>query len=364
MEFLIIKTSSLGDIIQTFPVIDYLKSKFPDCEIDWVSEKSNSEIIKNHPDIRSVIEIDSKKWRKSIFNKEHWNEIKKVKTLLSQKTYQAVFDLQGNTKSGLILHYTRTRFKVGFGWNSVPEKPNLLFTRQRYNPLKQQNIRDDYLSIVQQFFKDPLPFQSAPLQLYIELPQIQLLDELISKAGNNQKVMICPGAAWENKRLPLKTWQDFLQKYHAETGAFYFFVWGNQEEHQFVRELCGSYPSLIVDKLSLSALQNLMCRMDLVVAMDSLCLHLAGTTSTSTFSIFGPSSMQKYKPEGIQHIAMQGKCPFHQQFEKRCSLLRTCQSAHCMKDRRSEEMLDVLLNFTHGTARRDGDGAVAARRSH
>lgn len=342
MDFLIIKTSALGDIIQTFPVVDYLRKRFPDCQIDWIAEKSNAALVESHPEIREVIQIDTKKWRQSLFNRENLREINHIRQKLGQRKYTAVFDLQGNVKSGILLGFCRSEHKVGFGWRSVTEKPNLLFSRKRFNPPKNLNIREDYLSVVQQFFNDKLPFALGTVDLYItEKQQAKILD-LAQKAEHKPKVMICPGAAWTNKQLSLDTWQSFLRQYHLSTNAFYYFVWGTAEEHALVKQLGGEYPSLIVERLELPALQNLMSKMDLVVAMDSLCLHLAGTTQALTFSVFGSSSMRKYKPEGLKHLAIQGHCPYHQSFEKRCTRLRNCTTGACMKGRKASELMEAL----------------------
>ena len=88
-----------------------------------------------------------------------------------------------------------------------------------------------------------------------------------------------------------------------------------------------------------------MAEMDLVLAVDSLTLHLAGTTSTKTFSVFGPSAAE-YQPEGERHQTYQGKCPYGRLFEKRCPVLRTCSTGACT---RGIEGKQLFLNFCAST---------------
>src|SRR5689334_22381857 len=116
MKIAIVKTSSLGDIIHAFPVLSYLKKRFPYATIDWIVEKPFSDLVKAHPYISKVITVDTKKWRKH----PSWSEIKQYCHEVRSTTYDIAFDLQGNLKSGLLLSRIRAHSKVGFGWKTVP----------------------------------------------------------------------------------------------------------------------------------------------------------------------------------------------------------------------------------------------------
>ncbi|SCA63497.1 hypothetical protein SCG7086_AS_00250 [Chlamydiales bacterium SCGC AG-110-P3] len=102
----------------------------------------------------------------------------------------------------------------------------------------------------------------------------------------------------------------------------------------------------ILPRLSLPVLQAVMNRVRLVIAMDSLPLHLAGTTSTPTFSVFGASSMQKYKPLGGIHHGLQGECPYNVSFEKRCARLRSCKTGACIRSLTGKQVMDALTRHS------------------
>lgn len=310
MHFLIVKTSSLGDILHAFSVISYLRQKFPNSTIDWAVEKGNAPLLTSHPEIDNVFLIDTKSWRKEIKN---WGGIRNFYNEVRKKTYDAVFDLQGNTKSGLILSVVKAKKKIGFGKKSVAEWPNLLFTNFKSKPPKGLNIREDNLYVVQNFFSDPLKYEDKKLILNITHEEQKTLEEL--KKG--PKILVCPGSFWKNKRLSKEQLLPFLK-------GPYYVAWGNEKELSFAKELGG----VILPKLSLPLLQNLMNEMDLVIAMDSLPLHLAATTKTKTLSFFGPSLGKKFAPIG--HDYYQGQCPYNITFEKRCPKLRTCKTGACM----------------------------------
>lgn len=329
MRFLIVKTSSLGDIVHIFPVLAYLKEYYPACLIDIVVENSFAELIRAHPCINHVYVIDSKKWRSHCFSKSSWKELVDFAKLLRCVVYDVIFDLQGNSKSALITWIARGLRKVGFGWSSVTEWPNLLVTREKYSPPSPQNIRLDYLFVVQS--------ASGLSDSVSEYHPLLSLTAQEDRAFHHQgmKVMVCPGSQWPNKQLSIETWIDFLRELSTkQEHIHFFFIWGTEAEKVLVQELHKNFSSMssVVDKMPLSALQHAMDQMDLVIAVDSLPLHLAGTTKTPTWSIFGPSSAEKYKPLGESHRSFQGTCPYKKTFIKRCPWLRTCSTGACIKN--------------------------------
>lgn len=351
-RFLVVKTSSLGDIIQSFPVVSYLKEKFSSALIDWVVEKPFSEMIRSHPDINESLCIDTKMWRASPFSKETISEFREFKRRLQKTTYDTVFDLQSNLKSSLITWLSIGHQKVGFGKKSVHEWPNLFVTNFKVDPPKGVNIREDYLKVVQGYFGDENEFQHAGVSLKISKEQEKLIHEILANPILNcsPRIMVCPGANWKNKQLSHDTLIDFLLRIHHSIGAKILLAWGSESERELAlsvqRKL--STCSLVLPKLALAPLQNLMSKLDLIIAMDSLPLHLAATTPTATYSVFGPSLATKFKPIGEKHHAFQGTCPYEQKFEKRCPILRTCQTGACMRTLRAHSLTEDFLIWWKG----------------
>lgn len=336
MRFLIVKTSALGDIIHTFPALSYLKKKFPEAKVDWVVEEPFSELVNAHPQIDQIICIKSKQWRGKFFNPFIFKELSRFRKQLRENNYDAIFDLQGNLKSALVTLQARSRDKVGFGLKTVKEWPNTAVTNRRCNPPDGINIRNDYLYIVQQFFKDNSQFLDHGVRLHLNhLQKVQIQQLLdLPTLQNKPLVMICPGAHWRNKQLPIEGLLPFLGQIINHLKCQILIGWGSPDEQLIAKKIHAAFPedSFIIPKLPLPVLQNLMAEMKLVIAMDSLPLHLAGTTSTPTFSVFGPSLAKKFKPEGEQHYSVQGTCPYGKTFDKRCPILRTCKTGHCINN--------------------------------
>jgi heptosyltransferase-1 len=181
-------------------------------------------------------------------------------------------------------------------------------------------------------------------EIKTQIKDLLLKPELLAR----KIVMVCPGSAWRNKQMNSAALCNLLSHFHDELNSSFIFVWGTEEEKRVVTELQSKFPehAVVVDRLPLPGLQNLMNQVDLVIAMDSLPLHLAGTTKTPTYSIFGASLANKYKPLGEKHLAFQGNCPYGRIFEKRCPILRSCPTGACIQSRNGDELFEYYLKKT------------------
>jgi heptosyltransferase-1 len=355
LNVLIVKTSSLGDIIQSFPVLNYLHRRFPRIAIDWAVEESHASIAASHPLIRRAVALDIKGL------KQRWHRPFAWKTLLQnlrREKYDLVFDLQGNCKSGAITLLSRGKAKVGFGPKSVREWPNLLATNIRFEIPKQINIRLQHLRLLQQYFKDSSPAEIEGVRFKIGVDEETKLARLLQSPvlQHRCKVMVCPGSKWATKQIPLETLSQLLHRIAETLDAAFLLVWGAEEEKAVCEaiQLRFADRSLLVDRMPVPTWQNLMNEADLVIAVDSSALHLCGTTSTPSFSVFGPTSSDIFKPIGQNHFAFQGKCPYGRTFPKTCSILRTCPTGACIREITAEELFSSFSKWWSERVREKG----------
>ncbi len=323
MKILIVKTSAIGDVIQTFPVLSYLKRKFPEAKIDWVVEKGIADLVMAHPAINQAIIVDTKKWRKALFHSKTWQSIKEACKQLKQTEYDLLFDLQGNSKSALFTLMAKSKKKIGFGFKTAAEVLNCFTTSIRFNVPLEGNIQIQYLRLVQSYFQDFSPFSLDPVRL-----------KGSQRTFDHPTLMVCFGSRWPNKQLGLPTLVQLLKMVELKFPLSFLFIFSSEQEKKEAEYLQGQFPqnSQILGHLTLPELQNVMHEVTAVLSMDSATLHLCGTTSTPSFSLFGPSSALVYNPIGEQHMALQGCCPYGKTFVKRCPLLRSCKTGACIKD--------------------------------
>lgn len=332
-KILIIKTSSLGDIVQSFIVLDDLKRRFPNAKIDWALEATFAPIVASHPLVSKTIALDIK-------GKSHlWQGLKKLR----EEKYDLVFDLQANCKSGVITWLAKGKIKVGYSFDSVREWPNILATHKRFSVSRQQNIRLFYLELIEKYFQSSLSREATGVRFNIENEEKQKIQNILQEIPQKPRIMVCPGSKWVNKQLKSETFAQFLQKVEKFCGASFLFIWGSESEknecQNLAKQLQRAYTS---EKLALPTWQNLMNEVDLVIAVDSSALHLCATTSTPSFSIFGPTSSHIFKPIGEKHFSLQGTCPYGRTFEKQCPVLRSCPTGACIRDLKAESLFQAF----------------------
>jgi heptosyltransferase I len=343
LKVLIIKTSSLGDIVQAFGVIDFLK-QVKVKHIDWVVEKEYEDIISSHSSINKAITFDFRSIKKRKFSfKDFFSSLK----ILRQEKYDLIIDLQGNCKSGFITFLAKGMDKLGFALKNVREWPNILATNVRYTIDKKENIRVQYIRLISNYFNTRFNYKKTPLLLKIKSNEREFINELLkdTKFEGKLKIMVCIGAKWPSKQLNKIKMGNFLYLLEKKYKASFIFVWGNTEEKDISSSILSTYNLtgiVLKRKLSIAGWQNLINMMDLSVVMDSSSLHLCGMSASPSFSIFGPTSSKVFKPIGDEHFAFQGKCSLGIDFEKICPNLRTCKG-HCMNDIKVE---DLFLSFS------------------
>lgn len=334
-RILIVKTSSLGDIIQSFIILGDLKRRFPHALIDWAVEASLSPIVAAHPLISRAIPLDIQK-RKNLF--QGCRELRKEK-------YDLIFDLQANCKSGIITMLARGKVKVGYGLKSVREWPNILATNIRFEVSKQQNIRLFYLELIERYFQSSFSREEEGVRFKINAEEQKKIVQILTPLPAGPKIMVCPSSKWANKQLNKATWASFLQKVENYCKCSFLLVWGDELEQTLCRDLAVQLKkAIVIEKLPLSTWQNLMNELDLVIAVDSSALHLCATTRTPSFSVFGPTSPNIFKPIGERHFAIQGTCPYGRTFEKQCPVLRSCPTGACIKDLKTESLFQAFQN--------------------
>lgn len=345
MKILIIRTSSLGDIIQAYPTIAYLRSKFPDAEIDWVVESRCATLVESHPEVRRTLKIRFKPWRARIWSYSVWQEIRAFRRQLRSTKYDLIIDLQGNFKSALFTWQARGETKIGFGIRTVREKVSVFATTHRYDPPIGREVRQDYLGLVQMHFGDSLePVEGTAALRVTDADKSQVAELLSMKRA--PWAMLCPGSARPSKMLSRDALLRFC-KLAQEAFSFHFLLaWGSDSERELAHWLHSQLPhhTHVMPTFSLPALQNVMAQMDLVVAMDSMALHLCGTTATPSFSVFGPTSSFKFKPSEERHLAVQGSCPYGVKYHKSCPKIRECH-APCMTSFAGDELFRTFQTW-------------------
>jgi len=269
VQILIIKTSSLGDIIHALPVLDYLHHATHGAVIDWAVDEKFADLLTGNPLIRRLITVDMRRWKKTPFSFQTQTSLIAVARTLREDEYDLVIDLQGNIKSGLICWLARSRRKLGFTRENLQEKLNAFFTTQKvpFAPDDRHAVQR-YLRIV-----------SAPFGLQPDAREWQA--DIATSSGDNAcaasqipgqaspVLLFHTGTTWQTKLWYDDGWlqlgESLLQRY---PNGVILLSWGDEQERERGTYLVGKLGARtkLLEKLSLKQFAAVLKRCDLVIA--------------------------------------------------------------------------------------------------
>jgi heptosyltransferase-1 len=278
MKILIIKMSSLGDVIHNLPAITDIRAHIPEARIDWVVEESFADIPAMHPGIDKVIPIGIRRWRKSWFGKTHQAQITQFKEELKKQTYDVVLDTQGLFKSGLVTRHAKGK-RVGYNWKSAREPLASLFYDVTHSVPAVNKIhaveRNRRLAAAE------FGYQLGPLDygLYSLKPTVDWLP--------NQPYMIGFHAASRASKLwPEENWIE-LANHYAKQGIVCILPWGSKAEHERSLRMAEKIKGAIVPpKLNLRELAGVICGSQFTVGVDTGLSHFAAALKKPIVAIY------------------------------------------------------------------------------
>lgn len=130
-RILLVKTSSLGDVVHNLPVASDLRNARPGADIDWMVEETLAAVPRLHPAVKQVLPVAFRRWRRTLWRRQTRREIREFLGDLRQRQYDAVIDTQGLLKSALLAKAARG-VRFGLDWASARE-PLSVFYDQTFN---------------------------------------------------------------------------------------------------------------------------------------------------------------------------------------------------------------------------------------
>jgi heptosyltransferase-1 len=278
-RLLLIKTSSLGDIIHNLPAITDIRAHSPDMEIDWVVEESFADIPRLHPAVNSIVPIAIRRWRRTLFSKKTWQEIIACKRKLRAKSYDFVLDTQGLLKSAVISSFAHGA-RHGQDKSAVREPiaarfyqhKHLLIPRGQHAVVRNRQLAAMALGYPMPDTAPDYGIQAANTEPSIALPAAYIVG--------------LHGTSRDSKLWPTQNWIT-LGKHLSEKGLQLLLPWGNEAERNRATTIAASVPqALILHKLGLSELATVLAGAKAVVGVDTGLAHLAAALKVPTVAIY------------------------------------------------------------------------------
>ncbi len=278
MKVLIIKTSSLGDLIHTLPAVTDATVAIPDMSFDWVVEESFVEVPSWHPAVERVIPVAIRRWRKAWLSSWRSGEIKSFRKELCQRDYDLVIDAQGLYKSALLAQMARG-IPVGLDTDSAREPGAARFYQRGIRVARDQHAIERVRSLFAQALGYSKPDTDADYGITMA-PQAN---------SDNPYLLFLHGTTWITKLWPLEYWVG-LAKIAAVNGYRVLLPWGSEEERLRAEQIISrSGQGELLPRLSLSEMKERLAGAAGVVAVDSGLAHLAAALSVPAVALYGPT---------------------------------------------------------------------------
>ena len=275
-NILLIKTSSLGDVVHNLPVVSDIRARFPRARIDWVVEESYRDIVGMHPGVHRVIPVALRRWRGNVLKLAHWREFGQFREALSGERYDCVIDSQGLIKSALLAR-AASGTRHGYAGASAREPLAAKFYDAKHV------VRRDLHAVERNR-------RLAALALGYEVPAV--LDYGIAAAaaaagpGGGRYCVLLHATSGAGKLWPEPAWEQ-LGSELARQGYALMLPWGDAGERDRSERIARTLPGAVVPPaLGVRAVAGLLAGARAVIGVDTGLTHLAAALGRPVVALY------------------------------------------------------------------------------
>jgi len=311
MRVLLIKTSSMGDIIHTFPALTDAGNAIPGITFDWVVEEAFADIPTWHPLVKNVIPVALRRWRKGVFTRKTWSGWRKLRKAMNAEKYDLVLDAQGLVKSALVTFNANGK-RAGLDWGSARESLASLAYQQKHTV----NFYQHAVVRMRQLFSLALGYPMPAAQPDFGLDATRFTSP--EYAGNY--LLFLHGTTWVSKQWPTKYWVE-LAEIGGAAGFQVKMAGGNPAELACAQEIAAATTYVdALPRLPIKDIAKLIAGAKGVVAVDTGFGHLAGALGLPTVSIYGPTNPEFTGALGKQSVCLGAEYPCSPCLARHCKL--------------------------------------------
>jgi len=341
VRVLIIKTSSLGDVIHTLPALTDAAHAIPGIRFDWVVEEGFAEIPSWHPAVDQVIPVAIRRWRKNLWQTFKSGEWRQFKQRLRERQYDLVIDAQGLVKSAWLTRLVKApvagldRYSAREGWASR------FYDRRLSVALGQHAVER-----VRQLFALALAYDlPAGLGDYgLNLDRLQLQPAA-------PYVVFLHGTTWATKHWPEVYWRELAERL-GRKGLQVRLPWGNPDEQARAERIAqGLQHCQVLPKLNLAGVARVLAGAKACVAVDTGLGHLAAALDVPTLSLFGPTNPGLTGAYGKSQVHLASDFPCAPCMQKKCTYKPSAEDLRRFDIKREWPLCFTRLNPEHVASR-------------
>jgi len=346
-RILIIKPSSLGDIVHSLPMVHALKRCFPGCSIGWIVQQAFAPLLECDPAVDTVYPVHIPSTSDPMAGKLAYfyafkATIKTLKVLrfqLQQARYDLILDLHASFRSGLLGRTNPGGIRIGF---EDAKELNTFFQNQLVavpdhveHALEKNLLFCDYLGCsvaTEDFHMHSNSSDDESVLLFLQ--QLGINDSDVLIYAN-------PCARWQTKFWPPEYWAALADRLY-EQGCLLIFA-GSSHDRDFIArisEQMQSKPCIAAGELGLTEAVALLQRSAVYVGLDSGPMHMAAMTGTPVVALFGPTHPERVGPYGVKDVIIR-----NEKIDCLGCRRRQCNHLSCMKGINVEEVFTAVTSL-------------------
>lgn len=308
-RILIVKPSSLGDVVHTLPLVHAIKRHYPSCHIGWIVQQAFRAVLENDPSIDEIIPISIPSTSDPHAGRGSWASAAKatcaaltrLRSQFSREPYDLVLDLHASFRSGLLALANPRGIRTGF---ADAKELNTLFQHERITPARGKvHAVDRNLAFAERL---GCSVQPEDFRVHTSAVAREKVRTFLNDAGlpdPKRLVYANPAARWETKFWTVDAWPRLADLLIEQAGAVVVFS-GSPADVPYiskVRDGMKNEPLIAAGKLSLSEAVALIEAAHVYVGVDSGPMHIAAFSETRIVALFGPTDPAKVGPYGSGH---------------------------------------------------------------
>lgn len=283
MNVLIVKLSSMGDMVHALPALTDAQNAIPGIRFDWVAEEAFAEIPRLHQTVDQAIPIALRRWRKNFWRVNQRPEWEAFVKQLRAKKYDLVIDAQASIKSAITSCVAR-----GTRWGMDNRSARELFAHLLYNRVCFVDRKQHAIPRLRQLFAQALGYSVPNTAPDYNIDRTRLVSAPISLP--DRYVVFLHSTSWVTKCWPEAYWQELIQKVNAQ-GFQVILPWGNEQEKARAVRLAADNKMVVVPpKLKLAEAATILANAKAAVCVDTGLGHLTAALNVPAISLYGPTN--------------------------------------------------------------------------
>lgn len=308
---LILKPSSLGDVVTATPILRGLRRAFPDAHISWLLSTSCLPLLKDDDDLDEAVPFDRKRLGRCWRSPGAARDLLRFLRGLRKGQYDWVIDLQGLLRSGLFSAFTRAPVRAGF---ADAREAGWLFYTHRLQPTRRHTI-DRNLELAKLL---GIPAAAKDMTLKVGQEARAEAKQIAQHHGLPERgFLLCvPPTRWATKLYPVRHWRQVVRTLASRLPVALLGAPGDEQLCQAVAE--GTSAVNLAGKTNLPQMVALIAAGAGVVGSDSAAAFIAPAVGTRSLTIIGPTRLERTGPYAPTSSAVVADVPCQGCLRKRC----------------------------------------------